>query len=427
MTKALICEAAALFWLFCMKDTEKDRCFMKRKSLKIRQGVLAFILFFSLPVLSACKSNAEEMVFRGENHENIKSAGMEEAEGRIGTEEVKEKSGAEEIQQNMENSTNQVLLTEVTWEDMNDGVYEPFLHFSFSNGNIVDKELPYLSIVKGIEYKDITGDGEEEVVVYREFVNTAHDDYILMDFFKIEDDTITEISPSADIPELAEVAYDTEIVNGFSDEYTIVLKMESCGKTVGVLYTDTIMTVGYGREGWEVIQQQKIPDWKLVYLDYLAGNADVVIEDGRLFWLAYVDGDEIPELFFNTDDTQFAVSFLTCENGEVKEVGDFTGQKAALWYREKEGNLLYFNTVAENSALTAYYFQNGELEEITRAYANMPSAGDETLEGWYWEEEEVSREEYEERSDAETARMTHKIEYENGISFDELWSILGCP
>lgn len=97
----------------------------------------------------------------------------------------------------MEESTNQILLTEVTWEDFNDGVGEPVLHFSFSNGTIVDEKLLYLSIVKSIEYKDITGDGAEEAIVYRELINTAHDDYILMDFFKIENDTITEISPSA--------------------------------------------------------------------------------------------------------------------------------------------------------------------------------------------------------------------------------------
>ncbi len=97
-------------------------------------------------------------------------------------------------------------------------------------------------------------DGEDEVIIYREFVNNVHDNYILVDFFEIEEDTVTDISPSADISELSDIAWHTEVVSGHTEEYTIVLKMESYRKTAGILYTDKKMTIGYDKECWRVIE-----------------------------------------------------------------------------------------------------------------------------------------------------------------------------
>lgn len=230
-----------------------------------------------------------------------------------------------------------VLLEEVTWEDFEtrtnasgeDSV--PALHFSFSNGSIVDKELPYLdlSIVREIAYQDITGDGTDEVIVYREFVNTVKDSYMLMDFFKIENDTVTEISPSSYIAELKDNACDTEIMDNPIEDYTIALAMKSYGKIHGVSYTDAIMTVGYKENGWEVIQQQKIADWKLAYLTYLIENM-LFNDDGNRYWLADIDGDEIPELFVSKNDAQFIVSLFSYSDGTIEELGDFDGQGGSI-------------------------------------------------------------------------------------------------
>lgn len=233
------------------------------------------------------------------------------------------------LEENEEETPSHLSLTDITWKDYNDGAYETFLYFSFSNGSIVDKELQYTGIVKNIEYRDITGDGEDEVIVYRDMVNNVHDNYMLVDFFRIEADTVTEISPSVDIPELSNNPCDTEVVSNYTEEYAIVLRMEDYGKTGGILYTKMEMTIGYDKERWRVIKKQEIPDWKLAYLDYLA--PDIGLISNGLFWLAYLDGDETPELFFCEDDTQFTVSVLTCENGEAKEL--------------------------------EYHFQGGELEE----------------------------------------------------------------
>lgn len=95
--------------------------------------------------------------------------------------------------------------------------------------------------------------------------------------------------------------------------------MESYGKTAGALYTDCIVTVGYNKERWEIIQKQERPDWKAAYLDYVI--RDIKISDCR-YWLVCVDEDEIPELLYCVEDEQDAVSVLTYKDGEVKELGD---------------------------------------------------------------------------------------------------------
>ncbi|MCM1388129.1 MAG: hypothetical protein NC231_12435 [Bacillus sp. (in: Bacteria)] len=230
-----------------------------------------------------------------------------------------------------------ILLEEVTWEDFENSAYTsgensvPALHFSFSNGSIVNKELPHLelSIVREIAYQDITGNGTDEIIVYREFVNTVKDGYMLMDFFKIEDDTVTEISPSSYITELKDNVWDTEIMDNPTEDYTIALTMKSYGKIRGVSYTDAIMTVGYKENGWEVIRQQKIADWKLAYLTYLLENM-LFNDDGNRYWLADIDGDEIPELFVSNNDASFIVSLFSYADGTIEELGDFNGSETVI-------------------------------------------------------------------------------------------------
>lgn len=241
------------------------------------------------------------------------------------------------LEENEEETPSQISLTDITWQDYNDGAYETFLYFSFSNGSIVDKELQYPGIVKNIEYRDITGDGDDEVIVYRDMMNNVHDNYMLVDFFRIEEDTVTEISPSVDIPELSDNPCDTEVVSNYTEEYAIILRMEDYGKTGGILYTKMEMTIGYDKEHWRVIKKQEIPDWKLAYLDFLVIN--IGSNSNGLFWLAYLDGDETPELIFCEDDMHFTVSVLTCENGKAKEM-EYHFQGGGL---EEYGNGMNFD------------------------------------------------------------------------------------
>ena len=223
------------------------------------------------------------------------------------------------LEENAKETPSQISLTDVTWKDYNDGEYDTFLYFSFSNGSIVDKELQNWGFVKNIEYRDITGDGVDEVIVYMDLVNNIHDNFTVVDFFKIEEDTVTDISPSTDISEVPDIAwFDTEVVSDYTEEYTIVLRMEDYGKSHGALYTKMVITIGYDKECWRVIKKQEIPDWKVAYLDYVTANNDLI--SNGLFWLADVYGDETPELVFCEGDEQTIISVFTCVNREAKEL-----------------------------------------------------------------------------------------------------------
>ena len=232
------------------------------------------------------------------------------------------------LEENAKETPSQISLTDVTWKDYNDGEYDTLLYFSFSNGSIVDKELQHWGFVKNIEYRDITGDGEDEVIVYMDEVNNVHDNFTVVDFFKIEEDTVTDISPSTDISDVPDIAwFDTEVVNDYTEEYTIVLRMEDYGKAHGALFTKMVITIGYDKECWRVIKKQEIPDWKIAYLDYVTANNDLI--SNGLFWLADVYGDETPELVFCEADKQTVISVFTCVNREAKE----------LQYRFQDGKL----------------------------------------------------------------------------------------
>lgn len=325
-------------------EKEKEEiCLMRGRKLKIKSIVLAVILFMALTMLGACGSGVEEAKRDVESHEVSDSASVEEiieseepeADTSVEDTSVEDtgvedtevaiieeaNSEAEEIRENRVSVTGQGSLVDIAWEDYYDGVGETTIHFSFSNETIVDHELAGRSIVKNIEYRDITGDGTDEVIMYTDMVNNIHDNYTLINFFKIDDDTVTEISPSTDIPELSG---EMEIVSDLYEEYTIVLRMESYGKTAGALYTDCIVTVGYNKERWEIIQKQEVPEWKVAYLDYAI--RDIKISDCR-YWLVCVDEDEIPELLYCAEDEQAAVSVLTYKDGEVKELGDEEGTR----------------------------------------------------------------------------------------------------
>lgn len=295
------------------------------------------IFSMALTMLGACGSDTEEAAPDVESNEISESASVEEnieneePEADTGIEDTEyiedieadsiseEHSEEEEIQKNRVSVTGQGSLVDIAWEDYSNEVYDTTIYFSFSDGTIVDHELVGLSIVKNIEYRDITGDGTDEVIIYSEHVNNIHDDYIIMNFFKIGDDTVTEISPSTDIPEVS-VWWETEIVSDPSEEYTIVLRMETYGKTLGAVYTDAIMIVGYNKERWKIIQKHERPDWKVAYLDYLF--RDIVDKGSNRYWLVCVDEDDIPEMLYCVDDAQDTVSVLTYKDGEVKELGD---------------------------------------------------------------------------------------------------------
>ncbi len=70
--------------------------------------------------------------------------------------------------------------------------------------------------MKNVIYRDITGDGIDEVLVYQEDLDYEQDVYaqiyLYIDFFQIEEDVVTEISPWTQLEELGDDLWNMEIM-----------------------------------------------------------------------------------------------------------------------------------------------------------------------------------------------------------------------
>lgn len=149
-------------------------------------------------------------------------------------------------------------LLEITWEDYWSGrEMEPVvLHFSFRDGAVIDQEVPYYpSIVEKTEYRDITGDGSDEVLVYRYFANTATE-YTLVDIFEIKDGAVYRISPETELEELDDHVWDMTLIEDFAAGDTdYVFKMKSYDKENGMVFPDETMYIVYEESGWQILRQ----------------------------------------------------------------------------------------------------------------------------------------------------------------------------
>lgn len=149
----------------------------------------------------------------------------------------------------------EITLSDITWDDYHSGSYETWLHFSFSNCAEIDKELQYSpSTVEKVDYVDITGDGTDEVLVYRYFANTATE-YTLINFFQIEGNGVTEISPELELEELANDVWSVIDADFSQEKYDMpVFTMESYVKENMLVYLDKRVLVGYQGGGWQILE-----------------------------------------------------------------------------------------------------------------------------------------------------------------------------
>lgn len=156
----------------------------------------------------------------------------------------------EESMQEVENIQEEVLLRELSWEEFENGKGEVIFHFSFTDGTVVDKEVEYGSIVEGVAYQDITGDGTDEIIAFLYYVNTAAECTVIK-IYQVDDGTVRDISPQTQMEELAGKDYNMKIVEDFTEEYSFVLHMEHYSKDAGITYVEVDTTVGYKDGGWE--------------------------------------------------------------------------------------------------------------------------------------------------------------------------------
>ena len=152
-----------------------------------------------------------------------------------------------------------VTVKNIEWEDVGNGKWDKtILYFIFSNDQKASLELLYPSSVDNIEYADINGDGVDEVMVYRYFVNTDTE-YTLIDFIEVKDGTVKNISPEMDIDELDGNVWNTSVINTGVEGYSWpVLRMESYGKENGLTFLKNSYLVGYKDGRWQLIQYSSV-------------------------------------------------------------------------------------------------------------------------------------------------------------------------
>ena len=152
-----------------------------------------------------------------------------------------------------------VTVKNIEWEDVGNGKWDKtILYFIFSNDQKASLELLYPSSVDNIEYADINGDGVDEVMVYRYFVNTDTE-YTLIDFIEVKDGTVKNISPEMDIDERDGNVWNTSVINTGVEGYSWpVLRMESYGKENGLTFLKNSYLVGYKDGRWQLIQYSSV-------------------------------------------------------------------------------------------------------------------------------------------------------------------------
>ncbi len=150
-----------------------------------------------------------------------------------------------------------VFLRKVT-QDYDADKNARILHFVFSNDKAVDMERDERTWMKEVLYRDITGDGREEILVLLEVLNCEpgvySQTYRYFDFFQVDEDIVTDISPRTQLTELGDTVWNMEIVESMSGEYGgIVLKMETYEKKAGEKSVEKSLMAGYRDGVWEIL------------------------------------------------------------------------------------------------------------------------------------------------------------------------------
>ena len=298
-----------------------------------------------------------------------------------------------------------ITLSDVTWDDYySDEFYETWMHFSFNDGTVVDTELPYESIVQRVDYVDITGDGKDEVLIYRYFANTATE-YTLLNFFRIEEKTVTEISPEVELEELAGDVWSVVEEDFSKQEYDMpILRLESYDKVPGLAYTDKSVSVGYQDGGWQILEWVDCPEptdeldakrteenaWAFDYLALLdeLEQDEYYSGDGIEYKLVYLDGD-IPALA--AGHTGYAVSVFVWHDGEITTLMDreVYGLRGRYWGCQPYQNVIYVHDF-DNQSCTEYwsFYQISESYELEFLYTlSCTNDREKNLVSYYYQED----------------------------------------
>lgn len=151
------------------------------------------------------------------------------------------------------------VLTDVLYEEDADTREPVVIQFVFSDQTVEECELDFVSCrVNRVSRQDLTGDGTEEVVVHRTFVNTATE-YNMLDIFRVEGKEIRQIFPTEDIPELQGEACDTDIFTvDRAGRHGSGLHVQTYGKEQGVTYVKDEMDIVYESGKWVRLPEREL-------------------------------------------------------------------------------------------------------------------------------------------------------------------------
>lgn len=142
-------------------------------------------------------------------------------------------------------------------------------------------------------------------------------------------------------------------------------------------------------------------DWRGAYLDRLAGtDFDPDGEYGYTYGLIYVDADDVPELFIDTQIEASGCVLLTFHDGEL---GEMITARRGFTYLERE------NLLCNSDGVMGYYYdgvytiRDGQWTLLAEgAYTELPAAdggagesGDTLCRTYSWNGVETTEEDYE--------------------------------
>lgn len=153
--------------------------------------------------------------------------------------------------------------------------------------------------------------------------------------------------------------------------------------------------------------------WQQAYIDYLTSEEEIIP-----CIIAYIDDDDIPEIFQDFSGDYGTCRILSYHDGEVKVsevLSSFSVQyKNSVIYAFGRGMVSFYNII--------YDFENGvAVEKIVGEQVRNPDNGG--VVRWIWDGKEVSKKKYD-RLWEEALGMEDLQTYEGGVSEDEVISYL---
>lgn len=177
----------------------------------------------------------------------------------------------------------------------------------------------------------------------------------------------------------------------------------------------------------EAYYSKQSTPWKAAYRKFVVESDDFeIIKENAVFWLAYINDDDIPELIIDTQFTAGGCYILTYFNGEVDY--EIIGSNGISWYIDRNNRLLNSAGQQDNYYDDVYAIIDGKWNCIYHAenyaYPSPNYDNDQRFfKTYYIGDRVVSQKEYEDTLDF-YFDMDHAIRFVNGTSAMYLLNVI---